>query len=160
MSNELVTVAIRRFPLDMHVASQQHGEALVREFAFIVDGGGDNAELPKRLLDVVHLVRTRAGGLNAHAERTIEDALARGDRDVDFDVVVPVSVARGAPEFAALLDEVDEYCRAGELLTLETPPAVRAFRSWYLGEFTRQLNGDAPMTWDEWRERSERATRS
>jgi hypothetical protein len=154
---ELVTVAIRGFPIDVHLASQQHGEALLREFAFIVRGGGDQSELPKRLLDVVEAVQARLGGLNAHADRVIEDAIARGDAEVQFDVVVPADVARAAPEFAALLDEVDAYCRNGELLTLETPAEVRDFRRWYVGEFPRQLDGEAPLSWRAW---NERATRS
>jgi hypothetical protein len=81
---------------------------------------------------------------------------------VQFDVVVPSEIARGAPEFGALLDEVDEYCHAGDLLTLETKPDARAFRWWYLGEFSRQLDGAAPTTWRDWRDRNDRgsATRS
>jgi hypothetical protein len=153
---ELATVAIRGFPIAVHLASVQHGEALVREFEIIVRGGGDQSDLPKRLLDIVQAVQARAGGLNAHAERAIDDAIARGDAEAQFDIVVPADVARGAPEFEALLDEVDDYCRDGALLTLETPPEVRAFRRWYLGEFTRQLNGEAPLTWRAWNARATR----
>jgi hypothetical protein len=145
--DDLITVEIRGFPLALWEVSRGHIEALLREFAFIADGGGDNAELPHRLLDIVENVRIRAGGLNAQAERSIEEATARGDADLDFDVLVPAGIARGAPRFAALLDEVDEYCRAGDLLTLATPPDVRAFQLWYIGEFARQVDGGAPLAW-------------
>ncbi len=149
---ELKTVTIQGCPLELLQRARQHGEALLRELAFIVDGGGDNTELPKRLLHVVERVRIRAGGLNTGAERAIDEALARGDESIDFEVVMPTVLGRGAHEFAALLDEIDAYCRSGELLTLETPADVRAFQRWYLDEMAYQLDGAPPTPWQEWRE--------
>jgi hypothetical protein len=149
---ELRTVKMQGCPLDLLHRARQHGEALVRELAFIVDGGGDNTELPKRLLDVVERVRVRAGGLNTGAERAIDEALARGDESIDFEVVMPTALGRGAPAFAALLDEIDMYCRSGDLLTLETPADVRAFQRWYLDEMAHQLDGAPPTPWGEWRQ--------
>jgi hypothetical protein len=146
---DLIIVAIRGFPLAVWERARRHTEALLREFAIIADGGGDNAELPQRLLDILGHVRVRAGGLNAQAERSIEDATARGDTEVDFDVRVPASIARGARGFSALIDEVDAYCRAGDRLTLATPPEVRKFQLWYIGEFARQVEGAPPLSWRE-----------
>ncbi len=159
---ELRTVTMQGCPLELLHRARQHGEALVRELAFIVEGGGDNTELPKRLLHVVERVRVRAGGLNTGAELAIDEALARGEEYIDFEVVMPVALGRGAPAFAALLDEIDAYCRSGELLTLETPVDVRAFQRWYLGEMAHQLDGAPPTPWDEWRraEGARGATRS
>jgi hypothetical protein len=151
-SVELRTVTMQGCPLELLHRARQHGEALVRELAFIVDGGGDNTELPKRLLDVVERVRVRAGGLNTGAERAIDEALARGAEYIDFEVVMPTALGRGAPAFAALLDEIDTYCRSGDLLTLETPADVRAFQRWYLDEMAHQLDGAPPTPWGEWRQ--------
>src|SRR5438105_12060952 len=123
---DLRTVSFRGFPVDIFKRSRRHAEALLREFAIIVDGGGDNTELPRRLLDILDRVRARGSGLNAVAERALEQAVERKAPTVDFDLVVPARIARGAPEFARLLEEVDEYCRSGDLLTLETPPQVRS----------------------------------
>ncbi len=50
------------------------------------------------------------------------------------------------------MDEADDYCRAGQhLLTLVTPPEALAFRRWYLGEFVRQIAGEQPRPWTDWR---------
>jgi hypothetical protein len=160
-AGDLGTVAIRGCPLRLFQEGRRHSEALLRELTIIVDGGGDNTELPKRFLRVVEQVQRRAAGLNTGAERAIEEAIARGDEEIDFDVVMPKSLGRGAPQFAALLDEIDEYCRGGDLLTLETPGEVRAFQRWYLDEMARQLDGAAPTSWHEWRAAdARRATRS
>jgi hypothetical protein len=145
---DLRTVAFRGFPLAIFMQSRQHTEALLREFAFVVDGGGDNTELPRQLLQTVERVRAQASGLNTGAERNIEEAIQRGDETVDFDLVVPARIAAGAREFAALLDQVDAYCRAGDLLSLASPPELRQFREWYLGEIAGQIiEGRAPTLW-------------
>jgi hypothetical protein len=142
--------------------ARQHAEALLRELTIIVDGGRDNAELPQRLFNVIEAVQRAAGGLNTGAEREIEDAIKRGDDTIDFEMVMPRSFAGGAPHFARLLDDIDEFCRTGDLLTLETPPEVRRFQRWYLDELQRQLQGGEPIAWSEWRrsEAAASATRS
>jgi hypothetical protein len=150
-ASDLGRVRIVGYPLALHRASREHAEALLREFAFIVDGGGDNTDVPNRLLVVVERVRVRMGGLNDEAERVIEEAAERGADEVEFEVVVPRRLAANIPEFEALLDEVDAYCRAGELLTLAASDEVRDFRHWYLDQIQRQHAGDAPSSWSEWR---------
>ncbi len=143
------TIALLGFPLDVFRRSRQHTEALLREFAFLVDGGGDNADLPRQLLDTVKRVRTRAAGLNTGAANVLESALARGDETIDFEIFVPLSIAKGANEFSGLLDRVDAYCEDGHLLTLATSPELQRFRHWYLGEITAQVDGCAPVAWSD-----------
>jgi hypothetical protein len=161
-TNDVGTVTIRGCPIALLIEARRHGEALLRELAFIVDGGGDNTELPRRLLHTVERVQVRAAGLNTGAERTIDDAIARGDEEIDFEVLMPKRLGRGALEFATLLDEIDDYCRTGQLLTLATSPEVRAFQRWYLEEMAAQLDGAPPRPWREWRQSqaAERVTRS
>jgi hypothetical protein len=159
---ELGRVTFVGCPVRLLDQARQHAEALLREFAFIVNSGSETTELPRRLLHTVERVQKGAAGLNAGAERAIEEAIARGDKEIDFEVVMPTRLGRGAPQFAALLDEVDDYCRAGDLLTLETPVEVRAFQRWYLDEMTHQLDGARPTPWREWHDTgtTSRVTRS
>jgi hypothetical protein len=144
---DLRTVAFRGFPLAIFMQSRQHTEALLREFAFVVDGGGDNTELPRQLLQIVERVRASAAGLNTGAQRNIEEALQRGHETVDFELLVPARLAAGAREFDALLDQVDDYCRAGDLLSLASSQELRRFRQWYLSEIAGQIEGRAPTMW-------------
>jgi hypothetical protein len=47
-----------------------------------------------------------------------------------------------------MLDEADEFCRQGKhLLTLATPPDLRRYRQWFLGEFVAQIGGRPPTPW-------------
>ena len=50
-------------------------------------------------------------------------------------------------ELTGLLEEADDYCRRGELLTLATPPELVAFRNWYLGQVVEQIDGRPPTPW-------------
>jgi hypothetical protein len=156
-TTELRTVSLVGFPLDVFMRSRQHSEALLREFAFVVDGGGDNTELPRQLLTIVTRVRARAAGLNTGAERLIETAIARGESTVDFDLVIPARIAAGAREFETLLEEVDAYCRSGELLTLASTPELQLFRRWYLREIASQAEGRPPTPWSVFAEDAENA---
>ena len=49
--------------------------------------------------------------------------------------------------YSPLLVEVETYCRNGDLLTLSPPEEIRAFWIWFLLEFVRQADGDAPQSW-------------
>jgi hypothetical protein len=46
-----------------------------------------------------------------------------------------------------VLDETDEFCRAGKLLTLEAAHDVLAFRRWYLQQMTVQASGGPATPW-------------
>ncbi len=60
---------------------------------------------------------------------------------------MPPEVAAAARRLGDLLDEADEFCRSGHLLTVATQPESVAFRRWYLGEFQRQIDGHPPGPW-------------
>jgi hypothetical protein len=52
-----------------------------------------------------------------------------------------------------VLDEVDEFCRAGRhLLTLAAPEDIAAYRRWSLGEVALQIDGAPPMSWPQYAE--------
>ena len=46
-----------------------------------------------------------------------------------------------------MLAEVDEYCRAEDLLTLQRTPEQVRFQDWVCEEFVRQLRGEPPRPW-------------
>jgi hypothetical protein len=147
---ELHTVRFVRFPLPLFSRARQHGEALLREFA-IMAAGVTPPDVPKRLIELVRSLEARYGGLNAETEELVERALTRGDNEVDFEIRVPPEMSQVAKELRGMLDEADEYCRRGDLLTLATVDEQRDLRNWYLDEVVRQLDGKAPTPWPEWK---------
>jgi hypothetical protein len=148
-SDDLRVVRMLGFPIDTFRHARQHVEALMREFAFVA-AEGDAATTPRRLLELVDALRGRFAGFTAGVQDAIEEAVVRGDAAIDLEYRVPTPVGPAAAQLAAMLDEADEFCRRGALLTLATPPRLRDFRVWFLGEFTRQLRGAPPTPWPEW----------
>jgi hypothetical protein len=144
------------FPCELYVRSRRRNEALLREFAFLMQSDADtdtDADTPSRLVTIGREIENRFYGLNSTLEDEVEAALARGEDSIDLEVTV-LSIAREAAEtLGELFDEADAYCRRGDLLTLEEPPELRAFRQWYLEQCVRQLDGEAPSSWPEWQAR-------
>jgi hypothetical protein len=138
------TVLLVDLPVRLWDHARRHGAALVREFAFIEAGRRDDTQLARRLLEIAATSDAHYADLNPEAEAEVEAALVRGDDTITVQVRVPVRFKQHILEAVPVLIEVDEYCRNGTLLTLATPDNLRAFWSWYLGEFIRQIDGEDP----------------
>jgi hypothetical protein len=141
------SVTLVDFPLQTGMRARQHRESLFREFAIIATGGGDDADVPKRLLEIARLHEERYGGLNPEADDAVDAAIAAGEEYMDVVVRVPDRIREDTLDLAPLLLEVDAYCRSGDLLTLAPSDEIRAFWFWFLREFVRQLNGEPPLSW-------------
>ncbi len=140
-------VVLVDLPLRLWDRARQHSDALVREFAFIVAERRDDTQLARRLLEIAETSDARYANLNPEAEDRVEAALRHGEDSITVEVWVPVDFKQHIVDAVPVLVEVDEYCRRGALLTLATPDDLRAYWSWYLGEFVRQIDGEAPTPW-------------
>lgn len=149
MTEELVTVELREVPLAILARAQEHNLTLVRELA-LVHTADERGVAPARLLWLSqHLDQRYADFNNAPRER-LQKAIEGDQSRIDVHYEVPADVAEAAVELGAALDEVDDYCRTGDLLTLVTPPEALAFRRWLLGEFVAQVrDGAAPTPWSQ-----------
>ena len=141
----LATVRIVELPLGVYQRASEHNDELLREFALI--RGEDNDHVPARLLAVIEELRARFGGFTEGQTTAIQEALGRGDRHIDLVYEVPAEASEAAVRLGALLDEADDFCRSGDLLTLATGSEGVAFRRWFLEEFVLQIAGNPPRSW-------------
>ena len=148
-SPELLEVAIVGLLVDLQRRVAEHHDELMREFALILARRPDH-QVPARLLDLVAELNARFGAFTAGTQNELAAAERRGDETVDLRYRVPPDVSPAAVRLGRLLDEADEYCRAGDLLTLATPGELLDFRRWFLEEFVRQSSGDPARPWNEW----------
>ena len=140
-------VRVLGVPLDVHRRNSEHGEALRRELAFVANVR-DPDGAPVRLYTLGVQLTERYGGLTVAQEAQISAAIAAGEATLDVEYDLPPEMADGIERFAALLDELDDFCRDGDLLTLVTPAEGLAYRRWYLGEVVDQLReGREPRPW-------------
>lgn len=149
-ASDLVPVRVIDLPVPLYQESRERHEGLLRELALLALREEEApAAVPKRLLAFGEDLRQRYGGLTGSAQDVLDAAVERGDATVDLDYEVPPAAADVAEAYLALLDEVDEYCREGDLLTLAPHEGIVAFRRWFLGEFVRQPRGEPPRPWSE-----------
>lgn len=143
----LVDIELRRYPLRLGVRASQHYDEVFREFALLAASQPqDQDSIPVRLLSLVDALGRRYARQERHeAER--DEALRRGERDRDLVIQVPESAAEASAVLDRMLDETDEFCRDGVLLTLAAPADVVAFRRWYLNEVVAQVGGRAATPW-------------
>ena len=155
MTGDLVEVRLKGVPLAIHKQAGEHSAEIMREFAHVVEGPAVN-HAPARLIQLDRVLQEQYHRLTQGTSEQLDAALLRGDSETDLTYTVPVEAGRAAEAFGKLWDEVDAYCAEGRyLLALQSPPEVAAFRRWVLGEFRRQTGGEAPLSWAEWRRRTQ-----
>jgi len=143
----LVDVRLLGYPIVVGVRASQHYEEVFREFALLAASTPTEADsVPARLLALIDALGRRYPR-QERLEVERDEAFLRGEKQRDLTVCVPRSAAAASDALGAMLDEADDYCRAGMLLTLAAPDDVVAFRRWYLLEVTRQIHGAEPTPW-------------
>jgi anti-sigma B factor antagonist len=134
-------------PLDVRRRASEHGETLRRELAF-VEHASDPEAAPARLHQLSASLTARFGALTAAQDAEATAAQEAGQATIDLVYHLPLEVADACDDLAVLLDELDDFCREGDLLTLVTPPEAVAFRRWFLDEVREQLReGRGPRPW-------------
>jgi hypothetical protein len=154
MSDELVTVRLLGLPLALQSRTQEHAAELTRELQLIAEQmrqQGDDAGLPTRLVTLIEELNAQYSVFTGEQEQQLADALARGLDEIDLTYAVPAGVGEAARALHDILDEADEYCRAGEhLLTLPTPAELVTYRHWFLDQFVGQTAGQQPVPFAEY----------
>lgn len=143
----LVPVRLLLFPVGLWARADSETRDLLREFVLIsID---QDHEVPRRLLALVHELQAGYGSVGAAQTAELEAARAAGEEVIgELTYEVPAEIGAAVLRLGQLLDEADEYCRQGEhLLSLASSPEAKAFRDWFLEEFSRQLAGEGPTPW-------------
>ena len=153
-ADELRTVRIVGLPLAVQVRAQEQAEALNRELTFIgaqLRQEGNTRDLPPLLVDLVERLTAQYSVFTVEQEQQIADAIEQEQDTIDLTYRLPASAAAAAQSLGDILDEADDYCRAGQLLlTLATSDDLVAYRRWFLSQFTEQLAGQPPVSWDDY----------
>ena len=133
-------------PVAGYLDLQAHHDALFRELELIsidLEGGDD----PRGGGPLAELVERLYGGFRSQRDSyrdVVAAALASGQPTVDLETTASPAAVTGAWSYLALLEQADELCRDGTLLTPEPSPAVRSLRRWFVEEMTAQANGAPP----------------
>jgi len=140
------TVRLLGVPVDIFLRAANHHDELIREFALISFGdrtGVTTHDVPARLLALVDLLRDRYARPSQQIRLRVEEAAGRSEQTVDLELPGSELVVRLTEDITDALDAADEFCRSGQLLTLEAEPDVVAWRHWWRDQVVGQIRGDA-----------------
>ncbi len=134
-------VTLGDVPTDLLLAAKAHVDSLIREFALVASGaaGGATSPVPRELTSLIERVVGNFSKARQSIKKQALHAAQRGDPRTRLTLHLPLSAADAGLAYLAALDEVDAWCRNEQMLTLETPPAHRLFRSWYIEELVAGL---------------------
>jgi hypothetical protein len=146
------TVWLLRYPVELGMSTVEHVEDWVREFKLMALGresGAGQHDVPTRLQEMVEALTRRYGQELSEPDRVRAAAAARGDATVDLAYPArPGAEGEAAVRgWQAMLAEVDEFCRAEDLLTLQRTPEQVRLQDWICDQFLRQLRGEPPQPW-------------
>ncbi|MGH3744351.1 MAG: hypothetical protein ACRDTP_05780 [Mycobacteriales bacterium] len=135
MTAPTFTVDLVGGPAGLREFSIERTHDLTREFRLArtrASRGG--SDLPDRFLALVDRLWGAADG----REALVDPPEQRGGA---VRLELPLGAEHDALALATLLDEADDYCRAGAALTMPRPPEVVRLRWWQATEAVRQRHG-------------------
>ena len=130
-----VVIRLLGAPVALFPATQQHTEALLREYALMAMQLESGHSAPRLVLD-----------MSAVAEQ-IRAAVDSGHTAADLVVAAPESARAAVADATVALEVADRLAADGQLLNAPALPEVRWCRDWFLGEVATQLGGGEPTPW-------------
>ena len=149
-SNIVGVAVLRDYPLRLWEEQQQHSEEMIREFQLLLSGqetGQTVQTPPARLVELADFFVGRFGVLLDEISAARQEALQQGLDRMDSEVPLVDGTAELLERVREVMDDVDEYCRQGELLTLARSPQQLALQDWTTRELVGQLHGASPTPW-------------
>lgn len=139
------TVELGQVSTELLLDAESHVDNLVREF--VLEAGGRAPAgplgLPTELAELLAAVVRDWSAARTAIKRQALAAVSRGEAEVHLRLTLPVSAAAAGETYLAALEETDRYARHARLLTLETPPVHKVFRSWYVETLVAALRAAA-----------------
>jgi hypothetical protein len=130
-------VQVRGLDPDLVEEAVEHLDEVFREVR-LLSTTGMRAHPAAGLAERLRVLLERIYGAGDGRQSMIE-ALRAGDADIDL--VLPLGAERDLVQLGLILDQLDDACRAGDLLSLPRRTAVAAVNWWSISEILRQRYG-------------------
>lgn len=143
-----ILVRLLSCPVALSIRQDDHLDELVRELQLLE---GDVGNLRSR--DLARQLEGLLAG-PAHARHTgrraAQLAAAAGHTELDVEMAMPRELALTVQQLQATVMAADALCEQARLLTLASPPELRALRAWMTEQLTAQADGAEPVPWPAW----------
>jgi anti-sigma regulatory factor (Ser/Thr protein kinase) len=143
-----VVVCLNKLPVALYLEAEEHHDGALRELTLMRRmPPGEQPSLSARLAEIGEVLTDQFGAANRARRRHVDAARRAGATTVDLAVPFRANAHATLAAVADLLDEFDEICAQGHMLTRPSSPELRRFRRWYTDEVIRQLDGQPPSPW-------------
>jgi serine phosphatase RsbU (regulator of sigma subunit) len=138
-------VELGEVPTGFLLAAKAHVDNLVREFNLIATGAAEGltAPVPPHLASLLSIITEQFADARLSIKQQALQAAHEGRARTNLVLDLNLDAAEAGSAYLGALDQLDEYCRAMRLFTLETEPEHRVFRRWYVGEIMAQVRASA-----------------
>lgn len=138
--DDLREVIWRGVPTATFLASLQHLEDLTHELRVIASGARSGVvEIPVDLASTINDILARYETPQQETWRQTLDAERSGCDRVDLRIRLPPEAVDDLWRILELLENADEFARAGVLMTMPATEEIVALRRWNCAEAERQL---------------------
>lgn len=144
LSEEFIPITILGARASTCHALLTHYRELRRELRMLAMTHSDDYPLANHLSE---LILSFEKEFPQAAVAQLEHALSQGHTELDVEVHVGPRLPTLIPQILEVLDLADAFSRAQKFLALARTPDQHAYCHWFLGEFSRQANGQAPSRW-------------
>jgi hypothetical protein len=144
------SAVLRDYPLRLWAEQSEYLESLLREFhLLLLSSQRDDVArgAPGRLVQLAGVLQDRFGGLLQTVNDERQAALDRGLDRIDSVLPLTDGLPQVLDEVRRVLEETDEFCRNGDLLSLPRSPLLIAFATWAGTELVAQSEGAEPTPW-------------
>jgi anti-sigma regulatory factor (Ser/Thr protein kinase) len=144
-ADELVTIRLMSMPVRVFAHYRLWYAELIRELRLLALSHGSDYPVAQELSALTADVERERR--QARGPDQLDAALASGVDRADLVYQVPPSAPATMGRLREVLEEADAFCAEQKLLTATPTPQLMALRSWYLGEFERQGDGEPAIPW-------------
>jgi anti-sigma regulatory factor (Ser/Thr protein kinase) len=141
----LVTIKLLGMPVELFTHLRQHFNEIGREQRLLSISDGDRYPLALEFAEAylqVEYERRQVVGLDV-----LDRAMADGTMSVDLSYSAPPTAPATMERLSGLINQVYDQLTDKVLLSARPPAELVALQDWYLGEFSRQAAGEAPLRW-------------
>jgi anti-sigma regulatory factor (Ser/Thr protein kinase) len=136
-------------PVELSLRQDEHLDELVRELQ-LISADQDNSRSQALAAQIQDLLISPAHA-RFTGRRLAEQAAAAGHNVVDIEMAMPREFGPMVERLQQAVTAADELCEQMELLTVASPPELRALRAWMTRELVGQIDqGRAPVSWSAW----------
>lgn len=138
-------VLLRDVPAASFVALNLHIDQLLHELQILAAGRGWHpASVNERMATLITKAVGRYSAARSSAWRQAEEATRHDRPRLDITVQLPTEAAMASVELLTVLEDADELCASGELLTLPVTDEMWALRRWVTEQMWDQLRSGEP----------------